>query len=199
MSDETVFFGPYGRAELATVVGPTLDQAFRDGALPSEVREHGLREAARRWGDARKTLRLFRRAGETATERGLGAVTVACLEANLDATDKEAITEKLLSLPFNHVAVLVAVTGWTADGEIVQPVTTAKINELLAHGAVADRLDIDDRTVRSLLTDLETMGLVETWVDSRGHEGRVKQVETTFDPQWVRDAEVTYVERLVDE
>jgi len=45
---------------------------------------------------------------------------------------------------------------------------------------------------------------VETWIDSRGRDGRVKQVETAFDPQWVRAAiepyatESTYLDSLLD-
>jgi len=27
------------------------------------------------------------------------------------------------------------------------------------------------------------MGLVETWIDSRGRDGRVKLVQTTFEPR----------------
>ncbi|MEF8825333.1 MAG: AAA family ATPase [Halapricum sp.] len=188
MSDETVFFPPYGRAALATIVGPVLDRAFRDGAVPAEVREYGVQAAARRWGDARKTLRLFRRAGETATERGLDAVTRDCIDANLEETDKEAVIEKLRALPRNHMVVLVSITMWARGDEIVQPMTTAQITEALQSEATSEEVALSERTVRDRVADLATMGLVETWIDSRGREGRVKQVETTFDPQWVREA-----------
>jgi hypothetical protein len=43
------------------------------------------------------------------------------------------------------------------------------------------------------------MGLVETWVDSRGREGRVKQIQTTFDPRWVREAQAVRNHELGDE
>ena len=44
-----------------------------------------------------------------------------------------------------------------------------------------------------MIDSLELMGLVETWVESRGREGRVKQVETTFDPTLVRATENEYI------
>lgn len=50
---------------------------------------------------------------------------------------------------------------------------------------VQGRAGPGERTVQAVSTDLKTMGLVETWIECRG---RVKQLETTFDPQWVRDA-----------
>jgi len=186
MSDETVFFPPYGRAALATVVEPVLTRAFREGALPEDVRAYGIDAAANRWGDARKTLRLFRRAGETATAQGLDVLTRECLDENLEEIDKEATIEKLLSLPRNHRGVLFAITVWTKGDEIIQPVSTTEIKDALDQGVPED-WQLGERAIRNLVTDLETMGLVETWIESRGRDGRRKHVKTTFDPQWVRD------------
>lgn len=67
MSDEAVCFPPYDADELVALLAPRLARAFRDGAVPA----HGVREAARWWGDGRKALTLFRQTGETATERGV--------------------------------------------------------------------------------------------------------------------------------
>lgn len=195
MDGEEVFFPPYGVESLGAILEPQLEQAFKAGALPDEVRAYGVREAARRWGDARKALRLFRQSGETATEQGLEQVTRECVEANLEATDKEAIVEKLLQLPLNHFFVLTGVTGWTKQpsGDIVQPVTTLEVHEALRDQKLPSELQLGERAIRDIVTDLETMGLVETWVDSRGNEGRVKQIETTFDPKWVRDTQQPYI------
>jgi archaeal cell division control protein 6 len=195
VSGEEVFFPPYGIETLRAVLAPRLKRAFRDGALPEAVRELGTRQAARRWGDARKALTLFRQAGETANERGLETVTEDCLAANLEATEQAALEEKLLSLPFNHFFVLTVVAGVRdADDTDVQPVTTAQIADRVDDDALAAEVSLGERAIREVLTDLETMGLVETWIDSRGRDGRVKQVETTFDPQWIRDAIVPYLE-----
>lgn len=196
MSDETVFFGPYGLDELAAVVGPQLDAAFRDEVLPRDVRAYGLEEAANRWGDTRKTLRLFRRAGELATERGLSEVTQECLDANIETTDKDAIQEKLLALPFTHFLMLLATTLHTnpETGEIRQPVTTTRIGAAFRGDEVAEEYQLSDRRIRALVTDLETMGLLETWIESRGRDGRVKQVETAFDPRWVQDCANAYLD-----
>ncbi|KAB7519461.1 Cdc6/Cdc18 family protein [Halosegnis rubeus] len=193
MSDEAVFFGPYGTSELDAIVGPQLDAAFRDETLPVGVREYGIQEAARRWGDARKTLRLFRRAGEAATEQG-GVVTRDYIDANFDATDAEATKEKLLSLPFNHFIVLLGITSRynPQTDEIIQPVLTTQVGETLRNDELAVECHLSDRTIRDLVTDLETMGLVETWIESRGRGGRAKQVETVFNPTWVQTLHEQY-------
>ena len=204
MSDEAVFFPPYGVDALAAVLEPRLERAFREGAVPDDVRDYGIREAARRWGDARKALTLFRQAGETASERRLETVTRECIEANLDATERDATIDKLLDLPVNHFLVLVGVTGWTQGGKIKQPVTTADIHTVLQRDDYPAELQLGERAIRDVITDLETMGLVETWIDSRGRDGRVKQIATTFEPQWVHEAiepyatESTYLATVFD-
>jgi orc1/cdc6 family replication initiation protein len=195
MSGEEVFFPPYSRAELVEVMRPRLDRAFTKDGLSDAAAQYGISMAATRWGDARKTLTLFRNAGETANEEGLEQVTRDCIEQNLDAADKEAILEKLFSLPVQHFMVLVAVTSWSDrwSGEIVQPVTTSQVQESYGKRMGEDS-QLSDRAIRELITDLETMGLVETWVQSKGSKGRVKQIETTFDPQWAQDVTEQYIE-----
>ncbi|QLG27390.1 AAA family ATPase [Halorarum halophilum] len=200
LSNESVFFPPYDRAGLRAVLAPRVDRAFRDGALPDAVFAHGVSAAARQWGDARKAVTLFRQAGETAVDRGLDAVTRACLDENLAATEREAVIEKLLQLPLNHFRVLVGITGWS-DGEsgtIKQPVTTGEITDRLTRARVPAEFHLGARAVRDIVTDLETMGLVETWIESRGRDGRVKQIETTFEPQWVREAIDPYAEQSAE-
>ena len=131
MSDEHVFFPPYDVETLEAVITPRLEQAFQDAALADDVHKYGLTRAAHRWGDARKTLTLFRRAGETAVETDCETITRDCIDANLEATDEEAIEDKILALPAQHFFVLLATTSWSErrTGEIVQPVTTEQISE----------------------------------------------------------------------
>lgn len=190
MDGEEIFFPPYGIELLERILRPRVQRAFHDDVVSDDVLRYGVAEAARRWGDVRKTLRLFRQAGETATERGLDTVTRECLDVNIDTTDKEAITEKLLHLPFNHFFVMTGVTGWTQQpsGEIKQPVTVSEVVEYIEQHDLPDKFILGARAVRELVTALETMGLVETWINARGNEGRVKQIKTAFEPQWVKDA-----------
>ncbi len=189
MSDEAVFFQPYGEAELDAILEPRVDRAFCKDAVPASVFDDAVREAARRWGDARKALTLFRQAGETASEQGLDRLTDDCIEANLERTEKAAFLEKVHRLPASHIGVLVAITARRnrRTGTVDQPVTTDRIHELLQSEAVSDRYRLGWRAIREVVRNLETMGLVETWIDAKGRDGRVKQIETTFEPTWMDD------------
>ena len=191
MSGEEVFFAPYDFDQLEAILTPRLERAFRDGMLSEAVRTHGIRQAAHRWGDARKALTLFRQAGETANERGLDRVTEACLDANVETAAKAATIEKLTRLPSLHVGVLLTITSRSdpTTGAIVQPVTTQQVYETLQQADISEDYQVGLRAIRDVVTDLETMGLVETWIESNGQAGRAKQIETSFDPAWVREAE----------
>ena len=197
MSDESVFFGPYEREMLAALLTPRLASAFKDGSLPEDVREYGIRRAANRWGDARKALTLFRHAGERANERGGSTVAESDIDDCLATTDQEAIIEKLQTLPQSHLGVLLGITSWEEHtGAIKQPVTTTEIMTALDEEL---GLGLGERAVRQIVTDLETAGLVDTWVDSRGRDGRIKQHETTFDPRSVHDAIAGLVKEAEDD
>nr|WP_241430218.1 hypothetical protein [Halococcus salifodinae] len=65
----------------------------------------------------------------------------------------------------------------TRTGETVQPVTTEQVREGYSRLISQDN-QISTRAIRETITDLETMGLVKTWVESKGSNGRAKQVET---------------------
>jgi len=195
MSDEAVFFGPYGHTELLTILSPRLERAFVEGACPTDVARRGISRAAHHWGDVRKTLTLFRHAGELANERELDAVTTECLTESIEETEKESTTEKLLSLPSQHFLILLAAVSVQdrRTKERIQPVTSSQLHDAYEQ-LVSTSTQTSERARREVLTDLETMGLIDTWIESRGSEGRVKQIETTFDPEWVSDAHGRFIE-----
>jgi Cdc6-like AAA superfamily ATPase len=111
MSDKDVLFPPYGADKLGELITPRLQRAFQDGVLPDTVANYGVVKTAHRWGDARKTLTLFRCAGETTVDHELEQVTENCIDENLETTDQEAVREKLPSLPGQHFFVLNAATN----------------------------------------------------------------------------------------
>ncbi len=197
MSETEVFFPPYDRAELQAILEPRVAQAFEAGAMPDAALATGITEAAHRWGDARKTLRLFRRAGECANDRGLATVTEECLRDSLTGAEHEATVAKLRRLPVRHLAVLAAgVSRRDSTGEIVHPVRASQVHERLQAPGTAERFHLSQRTVQQVLGELETMGLVDTWTESHGRDGRAMHVETTFDPEWVREAQAAVAAEL---
>ena len=188
MSDEQVFFPPYGVELLGDVVGPRLRRAFQDGVLPNEVANYDVLKAAHRWGDARKTLTLFRRAGETAAERDCAEITRSCIDGNIEATDREAIREKLLSLPAQHFLILRGIAGWTerAAAEIVQPVTADEVQEALTEHSETEGY-IGDWWVGQCKIHPPVSCLGVKWFENRdfNYYRRNRRNTTAFRP-WIR-------------
>lgn len=196
MSDESVFFPPYSREDLKAVLDRRVKQAFRDGTLPEEVFDYGVRQAARRWGDARKALTLFRQAGKTANERSLERVSQECIDANMGTVEREEIREKLLSLRPQHFFVMYAVTHRatrSADSG-VQPVTTQQVQTEYER-LVDNDSRVNIRAIQEILGDLEIMGLIKTSIQSQGRNGRIKRIRPTFDPTWARQTYEPYLEQ----
>lgn len=71
--------------------------------------------------------------------------------------------------------------------------TTNEIHDFLHRDDHPAEFQLGRRAIRSVLTDLETIGLIETWIESKGRNGRQKQIETMFEPHWVHDAMDDYV------
>ncbi|WP_336361918.1 Cdc6/Cdc18 family protein [Halalkalicoccus salilacus] len=197
MGGEEVFFPPYSADELRAIIGARIDRAFVAGGMDEAAFDRGVQEATQRWGDARKTLRLFRQAGERANERGLEQVTVDCVVDSLEGTERETTVTKLQSLPLRHLVVLAAAVGTRgADGQIKQPVRSTQIRERLQQPGMAERFRLGERTIQGLVGELETMGLVESWTEAKSEGGRALFVETTFDPEWVYEAQAAVAEEL---
>lgn len=190
MSDETIFFESYDVPQLRALLEPRLEDAFVDGAIPTATKRYGVYQAALNWGDARKALTLFRQAGERANEREATTVTNADINACRLTTEKEEVLEKIRSLPPLHGLILRILTGYRdpTTGEIIQPIRTTQVAEFMEERS-SSGLPPSDRLLREVITDLETMGFITTWVDAFREGGRGKKCETTFDPRWVQDAE----------
>ncbi|WP_187291473.1 hypothetical protein [Haloterrigena turkmenica] len=50
--------------------------------------------------------------------------------------------------------------------------TTADVHQHLQRDDYPAALQLGERAIRDVVTDLETMGLVDTWLDARGCDGR---------------------------
>lgn len=202
MSNEKIFFPPYRYKSLKEIIEPRLNKAFKNEALPEEVKKYGLAQAANRWGDVRKTLTLFRLAGETAENKNQNQnkITEKSIEDNLEKTEQKQTIKQIRTLPPQHFIILLSATQYInkRTGEIIQPITTKKIKKVYKRFVGENEFAIGDRAIREVINDLETMNLINTWIESKGKEGRKKQVETTFNPELMNKATKNYSKRLGD-
>lgn len=126
-------------------------------------------------------------------------MTVACILDSLEDAERETTIAKLQRLPLRHLVVLAAAVGTReADGTIKQPVRSTAIHERLQHPRTAERFRLGERTIQQLVGELETMGLVDSWTEAKaaGRGGRGLYVETTFDPEWVHEAQAAMAEEV---
>lgn len=190
LNDDSVLFPPYQSSELSKIIVPRLRKSFKPEALDSEAIKHGLSRMARRSGDVRKALTVFREAGETADKRGLDEVTVECIDENLEEGKKHEILNKLNKLRDQQLLIMHAITSCRdpRTEKTKQPVTSNQVRETyrdMTRGR--EDLDMSRRMLRQIINDLEGMGLLETWVKAKD-EGRAKKIRTTYKPEWTQEA-----------
>lgn len=104
LSPEDLTFTPYTEAELIRILENRRD-AFEEGVLEDGVIEKTAEFAAKEHGDARRALRLFRKAGEIAKSNGDSTVTTD----HVDEADKKVDVEVIMSL----------IRGATPDGKLL--------------------------------------------------------------------------------
>jgi len=80
LSCRTLGFDPYSKAQLLEILKDRVEQAFRPGAVDSEVVERIAEEVASTGGDCRKALGRLLQVGRWADRNGVEEVTVELLE-----------------------------------------------------------------------------------------------------------------------
>lgn len=105
------------------------------------------------------------------------------------------VREKLLSLPPHHFLVLLAVASLSdsATGERGQPLTSRQLQDGYEQLVNADS-QVGERSLRNIVTDLETMELVDSWMESRGRGGRAKQLKTAVPSERIAEMQPEYFE-----
>ncbi len=190
MSEEQIFFPPYNKRELNNILDPIIDKAFRKDVISDEVREYGISRVSETWGDARRALDLFRRAGDITIYQNSDSIKKEIIDDCIDSSGKSVLIEKFTSLPLQHYLILVSVSILCRKKEFG---TTEEICDIYKR-LISEKNSVSRRYIRNILNSLETMGLIETWIENRGRYGNIKQIKTTFDPIWIKDSYKPYIE-----
>jgi len=185
LSEEEVVFKPYNAAQLADILKVRAADAL-DSEIDDVVINKCAALAAQEHGDARRALELLRVAAEIAERMGY----VEILEENVDMADQKVNHDRLLDalrgLPKQSLAVLASIldlqagseSGKWADKRILSGSVYSR------YKALADRSGLKaltQRRVSDLTNELETIGVIDTRVVSRGRYGRTREVSVCLD------------------
>jgi cell division control protein 6 len=157
LSEEEVLFNPYNASEL-------LDILWERAAL-----------AAAEHGDARRALDLLRVAGEVAEREGSKDVTEDHVREAEKRIEHDRVIDALTNLTLHSKTVLYSV--YLLEKANIHSAVTGDIYEVYCELCRESGVSpLTQRRVSGLISELDTIGLLNSRVISRGRYGRTKKI-----------------------
>jgi cell division control protein 6 len=180
LSPQNIVFPPYNAEDLRKILQNRADLAFREHALTDVVVPLCAALGAREHGDARRALKLLESAGTQAVEEGVTQVTENHVRVAFSKYDAEVTQKIVLSLPLQQKVILLAIIN--ASDINLRKKKTIKISTGDIHDPYRRLCEtynvepLSQRRVSDYLNELETVGLINTYILSRGRYGRTKEI-----------------------
>lgn len=199
LSEEEIVFRPYDAGELKNILSERAGSAFQGGALSEAALSLCSALAAAEHGDARRALDLLRVAGEVAERSGASVVVEDHVREAEKHIEHNRVIEALKNLTLHSKLVVLSV--YHLNRADVYRAITGEIyevyNEICSEMGVAP---LTQRRLSSLVSELDSMGLLNAKVISMGRYGRTKKIRLEIARSIIKDVFVgdSRIGRLVD-
>ncbi|MBU5678965.1 MAG: orc1/cdc6 family replication initiation protein [Candidatus Aenigmarchaeota archaeon] len=176
LGEEEILFKPYNAMQLKDILMQRAELAFYK--ISEEVIAKCAAIAAQEHGDARRAIDLLRVAGEIAERVGASEIKEEHVDMAEEKISVDCVLEAIKSLPKQSQAVLHSILKLTENknsvmtGEII-----IKYRELCRKNGL--RI-LTQRRISDILNELETFGIIEAKVISKGRYGRTREIELSI-------------------
>lgn len=175
LSEEEVIFRPYTAPELRDILLERSKAAFHDNVLSEGALNLCSALAAAEHGDARRALDLLRVAAELTEREGKQEITEDEIRLAQNEIERDRVVEVLKTLPLHSKLVLFGVYLITKAS--VKRSITGDIYEVYRELCSVLGLDpLTQRRVSGIISELDTIGVLNSRVVSLGRYGRTKKV-----------------------
>lgn len=186
LGEEEVVFRPYNASELQDILWGRADLAFHDNVLSESAVSLCAALAAAEHGDARRALDLLRVAGEVTERAESQTITERHVRMAEERIEHDRTLQTLTNLTKHSKFVLYSV--YLLGKAKVHSAITGDIYEVYAElcreiGAPS----LTQRRVSGLINELDTMGLLNARLVSRGRYGRTKKISLAIPRTPVRE------------
>ncbi|UCG37306.1 MAG: orc1/cdc6 family replication initiation protein [Candidatus Bathyarchaeota archaeon] len=187
LSEEEVLFNPYNASELQDILSERADLAFSNGKLHDGALSLCAALAASQHGDARRALDLLRVAGEVAERKNAEGITEEHVREAERRIEHDRVIEAIRNLTIHsklalHSVHLIRKAGIFSSitGDIYQ-----------VYSEICGELGISaltQRRVSTLISELDSIGLLNSTVISRGRYGRTKKTSLAISRRALKEA-----------
>lgn len=181
LSEEETIFAPYNALQLQDILRQRSQKAFKSDAVEPGVIEKCAARAAQDHGDARRAIELLRVAAETAERNGFTKVTLNHINESEERIESERAFETATKQPKQHQVVLYSILAISSKRK--SSLFTGEIYELYKGLCIQTGLKaLTQRRVSDVIAELDTLGLINTRVISKGRYGRTREITPTLLP-----------------
>jgi cell division control protein 6 len=175
LSEEELVFPPYSVNELTSILSQRAELALQPNSYTNAAINLCAALSGAEHGDARRAVDLLRIAAEVAEREGAGCLDERHIRIALQKIDQDRITEALYTLPFHAKLVLLA--SVTLSEENPGRCSSGTVYEkYIALCKTTGAEPLTTRRVSSLLTELNTLGLLSAALVNYGRFGRTKKI-----------------------
>ncbi|MDR0318547.1 MAG: orc1/cdc6 family replication initiation protein [Nitrososphaerota archaeon] len=183
LSEEELVFRPYDAGELRNILLERSKLSFQEDVLTDSALSICSALAAAEHGDARRALDLLRVAGEVAERQEAKNITEAHVQQAEKHIEHDRVVDALNNLTLHSKLVLLSVYHLNKSSA-----STGEIYDIYSElcGEFGAGV-LTQRRLGSLVTELDSMGLVNAKVVSKGRYGRTKKIRLEIPRTFIRD------------
>ena len=180
LNEQKVLFHRYTQPQLTDILLDRAKLALSPSAYSEDVVQLCALYAAQNDGDARRAISLLRTAVQLAEKEGAGAVTPDHAKRSRFEVELDLIGATVKGLPLQVKVLLWAILALTRHAERGRgkgDFSSGEVYEAYRH--VCDRLGHEPATTRSVsnhLAELETLGIIQSYIINRGRGGRTRDI-----------------------
>ncbi len=174
--EEKIIFPPYNAFQLEDILRERAEIAIRPNVLSEGVIKLCAAIAAQEHGDARRAIDLLRISVEMAEREGAEIVMESHVKMAKNKIELDCIAEAIKTLPLHSKLLLLGLILSEESGR--ETLTTGELYDIYRNLARKISLSpLTHRRVSDLISDIDSLGLINARVRSFGRYGRTKVIE----------------------
>ena len=194
LGEEEVIFSPYDAVQLKEILEQRASLAFNKGSYDEVVIAKCAAYAAQQHGDARRAIALLRVAGELA-ERSNKILTEEYVDLAEKQLEKDTVMEVIKNLTLQSKMVFYSILSILKNK--VTPAFTGEIFESYKKLCNKNTIDcLTQRRLSDLIGELDSLGLIQADVISKGRYGRTREISLAIDKDYANKVSISLSEDL---
>ncbi len=176
LSEEKMIFAPYNAKQLEDILEKRASIAIKKDALDEDVIRLCAAIAAQEHGDARRAIDLLRISVEMAEREGAEMVTERHVYLAKNKIELDCVAEAIRTLPLHSKLLLLVLVLNDESGR--ENLTTGELYSM--YKILSKKIAVSaltQRRISDLITEMDTLGLINANLHSFGRYGRTKVIE----------------------